>query len=466
MNEVCKKITEKGILIISAFDNDGAISFPAACDSVVGVDVFNDYNYKNDLVLLENNIVQVLVPNKYFKVEWLNKKNLIKGTSFACAYVTGLISKTLERPFSIKNIEQIITERKIYNNSLSIKGPDFDIKKAIIFPVNKEAHALLRFKEYLDFEIIDVFDDPICGKIGTEVYGYKVKSFEQLDWGGGFDTVILSCNEDLSRIRQVNYKDLIIEKAKKYNKNIYSFEDIRCENEKFFYPSITKENVPMNSLKLYKSTIPVVSVFGTSSKQGKFTLQQKLINELKKMGYNVGSISTEPSGYLLGSDYVFHFGYHADLNLHPWETIGILNKMIWEVGISGKDIMITGCQSGTIHYDNSHINNFALIQHSFILGTLADMYILCINPHDDISYIEKTINYLNSIDVGKVCMIVVFPIKIVETKSGIGYGYKEMMEDEKSDLLDRLQQKFHIPVFFMNDDCIEAICQNIINFFT
>ena len=72
LNALCKKITEKGMLIISAFDNDGAVSYPAACESVVGVDVFNDYETKDDLVLLENNIVKVLVPNKYFRVEWLS----------------------------------------------------------------------------------------------------------------------------------------------------------------------------------------------------------------------------------------------------------------------------------------------------------------------------------------------------------------------------------------------------------
>ena len=465
LNALCKKITEKGMLIISAFDNDGAVSYPAACESVVGVDVFNDYETKDDLVLLENNIVKVLVPNKYFRVEWLDKKTLIKGTSFACAYVSGLVSKTLARPFSIKNIEQIHTEKKRYFNSEPIEKPNFKIKKAIIFPINKETHALLRFKDKLDFEIIDIYDDPICGKVGAELYGFKINPFEQINCDENFDTIILSYTEDLSRLRKTKYKDFIIEKAKQFDKNIYSFEDLKHDDEHFFYPKVTRKNVPVNSLKLYKSTLPIVGVFGTSSKQGKFTLQQQIIAELKEKGYMVGSISTEPSGYLLGADYVFHFGYHANLDLYPWESISILNKMVWDIGNSGKDILITGCQSGTIHYDNSQINNFALAQYAFILGILADMYILCVNPHDDISYIENTINYLNSIDIGRVEVIVVFPIKVIETKSGIGYGYKEMVENEKSELLDKLKQKFELPVFCMNDDCIDSICQHIIDFF-
>ena len=40
-----------------------------------------------------------------------------------------------------------------------------------------------------------------------------------------------------------------------------------------------------------------------------------------------------------------------------------------------------------------------------------------------------------------------------------------MVENEKSELLDKLKQKFELPVFCMNDDCIDSICQHIIDFF-
>lgn len=467
LNEICKKITEKGMLIISAFDNDGAVSYPAACDSVIGVDVFNNYRNKNDLIFIENNIVNILIPNRYFRVEWINKKTIIKGTSFACAYVTGLVSKTLDRPFTNKNIEQISTEKRNCCNSIPIEKPPFKIKKAIVFPVNKETHALLRFKDKLDFEIIDIYDDPICGKVGSELFDYIVKPFHKINWNNSFDTIILSCFEDLSKLSQINYEKIIIENARQFKKNIYSFEELKYKEKNFFYPKVTRENVPLNSSKLRKSTLPTVGVFGTSSKQGKFTLQRQIINKLEDKGYNVGSISTEPSGYLFGSDYVYHFGYHANLDLYPWETMSVLNEMVWNISNSDKDILITGCQSGTVHYDNSQINNFALAQYSFILGILADMYILCVNPHDDILYIEKTINYLNSIDIGKVEIIVVFPVKAVETKSGIGYRFMQLSKSEKNELINKLKYKFGLPVYFMNDDAdyVNEICQHIINFF-
>ena len=35
--EVCRKLDEAGFILISAFDNDGAFSYPAVFDCVIGV---------------------------------------------------------------------------------------------------------------------------------------------------------------------------------------------------------------------------------------------------------------------------------------------------------------------------------------------------------------------------------------------------------------------------------------------
>ena len=36
--KICKIISDKGTLILSAFDNEGAVAYPAAFDNVIGVD--------------------------------------------------------------------------------------------------------------------------------------------------------------------------------------------------------------------------------------------------------------------------------------------------------------------------------------------------------------------------------------------------------------------------------------------
>ncbi len=467
INDVCLRLSKKGVIVVSAFDNDGAISFPAALDCVLGVDVKRDLE-KGEIIFVENSKLNILVADRYYRTQWLDTKTIIKGTSFACAYISGLIAAKVGYYADVVSMIHSICSKTIFQKkSKKIVKPSFKICRSIVFPVNKESHALLRFKNKLNFELVGVYDDKLSGKVGKSIFGEIVKSFDDIDWQGNFDTVILSCVSDLTALTRRNYVEEILSKCEFFGKNIYSFEAIPLSNKSFYYPLIEKNNVPIeNDLKLYKVTIPVVGVVGTSSKQGKFTLQQKIIYQLSQLGYNVGSIITEPSGYLFNADYVFHFGYHATLNLNPSEYIATLNEMIFKVQLKQKDIIITGCQSGVIHYNNSNINEFAISQYSFLLGTLPDAFILCVNPHDEFDYIRKTIGFLNSIDEGKVKAIVIFPMKAVTTLSGIGYKIEEIDNNQYLRMKSNLEQEFDLPVFSMDDSDIFQICSLIIDEFS
>lgn len=467
INDVCLRLSKKGTNIVSAFDNDGAISFPAALDCVIGVDVKKDIK-KNEMVLVEKGKFNILVSDRYYRTEWLNTKTIIRGTSFACAYVSGLLASRVNNYSDTRALlRSISSKERIQKIHKNFAKPCFNIQKAIVFPVNKESHALLRFKDKLAFELVDVYDERLSGKVGKSIFNKIVKSFDDIDWKANFDTIILSCVSELKALTKRDYMGEILSNAKKFGKNIYSFEPILSPDKSVFYPYIEKNNVPVeNDLKLYKTTLPVVGVVGTSSKQGKFTMQLKIIYQLSKLGYNVGSILTEPSGYLFNADYVFHFGYHANLDLNPSEYIATLNEMVFGVQKKQKDIIITGCQSGVIHYNNSHINEFAISQYSFLLGTLPDIFILCINPHDDFGYIKKSIDFLNSIDEGKVKAIVVFPMKAIATLSGIGYKIEEISSQEYFEIKNNLKSEFNLPVFSMSDDDTSSLCSLIINEFS
>lgn len=467
INDVCSKLSEKGVIIVSAFDNDGAVSFPAALDCVVGVDVKSNVE-KGEIIYVENGKFNLLVSDRYYRTLWLSAKTIIKGTSFACAYISGLLAARVGYYSDVVPMIHSICSKTIFlKKHKKFVKPSFNIRRAIVFPVNKESHALLRFKDKLNFELVGAYDDRLSGKVGKSMFGEIVKSFDDIDWQENFDTIILSCVSDLTALTRRNYVEEILSKSKCFGKNVYSFEPIPLSDESIYYPYIDRSNVPAeNDLKLYKATIPVVGVVGTSSKQGKFTLQQKIIYQLSQLGYDVGSIITEPSGYLFNADYVFHFGYHANLNLSPSEYIATLNEMIFEVQLKQKDIIITGCQSGVIHYNNSHINEFAISQYSFLLGTLPDVFILCVNPHDDFDYIKKTIDFLNSIDEGKVKAIVVFPMKAITTLSGIGYKIEEVNNNEYLRIINNLEQEFNLPVFSMDDKGTLEICSLIIDEFS
>lgn len=472
MERLCLELVKKGIYIVSAFDNDGAVSYPAAFDEVIGVDITDNYQDKKDLIRLENSIVNVLVPDIYYRTIWNKSRAILKGTSFAAAKVTALLAKKLlENPelrYAGKDLTKLITNRKKREHFTGrINLPKHKIKKAIVFPVNKETQALLRYNDLLYFEIIGVYDDKYSGNVGRIVFGYTIKSYESINWKDDFDTVILSCVYELSKLTKIDYADIILKKSIETQKYIYTFEEINTNYKRYFYPSVTRKMVNYkNELKMNKISKPVLCIMGTSSRQGKFSLQLEIIRRLRKGGYNVGHISTEPSGYLFGADFVFHSGYRSFLPVEPWESITIVNRMMFETQIKGRDIIITGCQSGTIHYNNSLVEHFGIFQYAFLLGAMPDFIILCINAHDDEEYIERTINFINSVDEGKIRALVIYPIEITETVSGIQFKRNKLTSDKVNILKDMLKNKYRCPAYLLGkEEDMQDICKQIIDYF-
>lgn len=469
LHEVCKKINERDILIVSAFDNNGAISYPAMFDEVIGVDTVRFYNSKNEIIITKNGIVDVSVPERYYHTMYSGKKVILKGTSFASAYITGIISKYRnigEKVSKSEIVDYIKTKETICNKCTTNEKPEFVIRKAIVFPVNKETHALLRFSDLLTFDIAGVYDEKVAGRVGDTLFGYKILSYESIDWCDDFDTVILSCTQQLSRLTKHDYSNEIIKKAHEYHKNIYSFEDIGERSEKCYYPEILSKLVPYgNNYKLHQCVIPVVGIWGTSSKQGKYTLQLSLIRRMRRLGYNTGHISTEPSGYLFNSDFVFHYGYNAGFNIEPWECIAVLNQKIWEIQNSGKDILITGGQSGTIPYSNTYIEPFFEYQYAFLSGVRPDYNILCVNPHDECLYVNKTREFIGSMTEDGVHAMVLYPVRAIETATGIGYSMKTLALDEQKRIKQIYSKNFNIPVYLLSsDEDLDSLCENIIEY--
>jgi len=345
----------------------------------------------------------------------------------------------------------------------------YEIKKAIIFPLNKESTALLKFCDSLNFDIVGVYDSRVSGNVGKVFSDIHIRNFDEIDWEDDFDTVIVSCYKTLSRLSKRDYSSEILEYAKKNNKRIVSFEKIEGEvNERIYYPEVSQEEVPLYNVgKMHKISVPVVGVYGTSSKQGKYTLQVELRNRIKQIGYRTGFLATEPSGCLLGADYTFHFGYHAFYNRNSREMIATLNQMIWEIQNEKKDLVITGCQSGTLHYDDSLIDNFAIYQYAFMLGTSPDYIVLCVNPHDDMEYVDRTINYLNAVNNGKVESIVVFPVEVKETGA---FDYKnekcEISASAMMTIKEKLHQRYGKKVYAINDkDDLDMLANQILESF-
>ena len=85
---ICKKLTDKGVILVSAFDNSEALSYPAAFDCVIGIEGQKSIATDN-IYRLINSPVDFLCRNQYQRVQWLNNTSkFMYGNSFLAPWFT------------------------------------------------------------------------------------------------------------------------------------------------------------------------------------------------------------------------------------------------------------------------------------------------------------------------------------------------------------------------------------------
>ena len=185
--------------------------------------------------------------------------------------------------------------------------------------------------------------------------------------------------------------------------------------------------MPETMGKMYLLKTPVLGVFGTSSQQGKFTLQLELRKRFLRDGYAIGQLGTEPESLLFGMDWVYPFGYRGTVSINPYANIQYLNYCMAEMDRQDYDIVMVGAQSGVIPMLYSQIDNFPLDCMNFLLGTRPDAVILCINPHDQLDDIKRTASGIEALGKCKVIACSLFPLGYTD-EWGILSGAKRAIE--------------------------------------
>lgn len=477
LDNIIDKLYRKGVKIISAFDNLGAISYPAACQNVIGVDTSKDLKELDEYEIIDGGIIDIRIADKFHRVRWVNPPNtIIKGSSFSCSYVTSYVAKILEyygRNITKRDILNIMKKnaKNIYTVNYQKKESKegyFKLKNAIIFPFNKEVHSIIKYSEMLDFNICALYDTRYSYNINKNVkeliHDYKnedlyIEDYRKIEWNGDFDTIICGHCKEISDLIKEDILEYFIEKCIKYKKNMYCFDDItkyidhlpKKYSKLFKYPYIDNNSIPLNRFdKLRKSSKPIIGVFGTSSSQGKYTLQLELRKLFNKKGYVVGQIGTEPSGELFGFDAVYPMGYNSAVYVNQYSSVAILNEMIWNIEKKDVDIIIVGGQSGIIPYDTGNLKQFNFKQYDFIFGTTPDVSIICINPYDDIEYIRDTIKFVESSSGGKVLGLVLYPM-------GIKYGPLDRLIksrlhiNELNNIKDKITNTLEVSVYVLGE---------------
>ncbi|WP_068785885.1 S8 family serine peptidase [Paenibacillus phocaensis] len=491
LRDICDKFMERGVIIVSAFDNNGAISYPAAFPSVIGVDTSISCKKITDYEYIESETLNIRAVGVVQRLPWLEPIYLeVNGASFAAPYITCMISKIMQN--GINKIEDILSELKKNASKIHSKVDFIDriscfsFQKAAIFPLNKEVHCILRFKDLLGFEITAVYDEKYLGNIGKKVSFFTnslndatdvyIEDINLINWNK-FDTFILGHTRELADALGKDIKLEVLNQCYMNKKNVYSFDDLSNYQEiigkfhkdglQLFFPYFKKENLPSNLFnKLRKFSIPVIGVFGTSSKQGKFTLQLLLRKYFLERKYVVGQFGTEPSSPLFGMDEVYPIGYDSTVDVKSWESVAAINYLMGKIENKKPDIIIIGSQSQTIPSFGGNLGFYPLPQHELILGSEPDVFILCVNTFDDLDYIKRTINYLESILPSKVIAIVLSHLKRKIYWNTLGSDIAVVDKAELEKTREYLKNNLNRPVFVLNSATdIESLGDLCVDFF-
>ena len=482
---LCKNLVDNGATIVAAFSNQGTITYPAAFKEVIGVDISLMCRKINEFEVDINSIANLRGTCQKIVVKVGDESYSVAGTSFVTPFVSALIfnlklygKKKSEILRTLGLFAKRVKKGKCYNCNNKVL---FDIKRVVLFPFNKEIENLIRNNDLMQAEIEGIYDYKGLGNIGKTVNNIAAKNivnafiqnYETINWQGNFDTIILGHLFELNNIVKMDFLDYFIKRACEFNKNIVALDIL---DKKTINTCVKKSGIKIYSGsqmpklclgnrygKLHLLSIPVVGIFGTRSRQGKFTLQLKLYRELSEKGYEVGLLGTEPTSQLLGFDAIFPCGYGASMEQNHMELIPTLNELFFQIEEKKKDIILFSSQSHTIPQSYGNMGMYPIYQQILLYAGLPDKIILTVHYDDDIEYVKRTIEYLEKLIDTNVMAIVIFPYEVKYTLRG--KSVNRISDISISAFCSQLQEITSVPIY-KADDNFNALTNQIIEEFS
>lgn len=454
------------------------MSYPALIDCVIGVDWSVECKRKDDIIYIENSPVNVLGKGINQRVLWSQESEymIVSGSSFAAAHITGIIAKDkAER----KNALAVLKERsiKVLTMPVSEETPKAGEYGNIgLFPFNKEIESILCFHKQVRGTITHIFDSRFFGRIGQAVNkliylrdenNLVIENIDNLEQClSEIDTMVIGFTSEIQNATGINYRDRILESCQRHNVRCFFLGEIPDHTlyKQVYSPNICQSHVRKNSFqKLRIIGTPILMIAGTSSKQGKFTLQLMLREYFGKKDYKVGQWATEPQAQLFGIDEVFPAGYGSALGVSETELVEIINYQMGIIEDKNCDIIISGTQSFQLPYNLIHTNMYPSCQNAIISALQPDAILLCVNYHDETDYIIRTINYIEATTMGKVIGVVLYPIKKKQTWSASEYVSTHVSKEEIDSCINKLKETTGIKAFCLED--VEEIGNAVIQYF-
>ena len=493
--ELCDGLRQSGIIIIGAFDNEGGLSYPACFDSVIGIDISASCFRPKDYFYIENSPVNIRGFGYAQKLPSLrNQYSEQKGASFVAPIFAGLLAEMKARGDSDEPMEFLRKHAKACYSGYyeQVESHLKTVNNASIFPFSKETKVLVENAGMLSFKIKHLYDMKYSGNVGKPISQlvYQrcklepyleemvVESIDQVDFNDVDTLIIGHVNMLQTASGNDDIKQKLIQIAIDSGTQVYIFDNIGIPKEFFakvskkehriICPSISEINVPKQRYgRLYCSSVPVLGIFGTSPKQGKFTLQLKLRKGLSKVGYKVANIGTEPTSMLFGFEETYPIGFNSTVDISGENAILYLNQRMHCIEETNPDLIIVGSQSQSVSSGIESVGYMSIKQHELILGTCPDAYILLVNITDDKEYIHRTISFLSSVTPARVIALVVSPL-VYQIEGG--YQTKILRYIEKEEMIQKLHEmkkEFNIISLSLSDEEVIAKLQSVIeNFYS
>ncbi len=508
LQKVCRKAVDAGVLLVAAESNDRHESYPAVFPEVIGVTGGAIYE-PDGFYYCKDQRIECVARGDEQRVCWLNGKHIMTGgNSFAAPHITGIIAHLLEQypKCSVQDIRLLLQEKALseipqeQNRSKSGRQShrkDFQedyayIKKAVLYPYNKEMHSLVRYRDLLAFEIVGVADPIGKGMVGKDAgkvigepqAGLRISPNIRSTLADT-DTLILGYVDQLSRIRKRDLLREYVQLALDEGCHVFSFQALDPtvyddlyeladkKGLRLAYPQVLGEEITQ-AIRHFNALppvdVPVLSVMGTSSQQGKFTLQLALRRRLIQKGYKVGQIGTEHHSRLFGMDAAFPMGYASPLKLPFQHYIPYLDYKMREICQGTQpDIILTGSQSGTIPYHVQEHSTHCLSSLAFLLGVKPDACILVVNSIDAEEYIRDTIDGIRA-----VCKAPTILLAMGDHEKHIrtAYGHsmitpKKMAQSKIDQHLKKLQDTFCVPAIeILSETGQQRLVETVIQYFS
>ena len=508
LQKVCRKAVDAGVILVAAESNDGRESYPAVFPEVIGVTGGAIYE-PDGFYYRKDQRIECVARGDEQRVCWLNGKYIMTGgNSFAAPHITGIIAHLLEQhPIcSVQDI-RLLLQKKVLNEisqdqnrsqfDPQISRKDFQenyayIKKAVLYPYNKEMHSMVRYRDLLAFEIIGVADPIGKGMVGKDAGKVIGEPVANLRISPNIrraladaDTLILGYVDQLARIRKRDLLRQYVQLALYEGCHVFSFQALDStvygdlyeladkKGLRLAYPQVLGEEITQ-AIRHFNALppvdVPVLSVMGTSSQQGKFTLQLALRRRLIQKGYKVGQIGTEHHARLFGMDAAFPMGYASPLKLPFQHYIPYLDYKMREICQRIQpDIILTGSQSGTIPYHVQEHSTHCLSSLAFLLGVKPDACILVVNSIDAEEYIRDTIDGIRA-----VCKAPTILLAMGDHEKHIRTAYgrsmitpKKMAQSKIDQHLKKLEDTFCVPAIeILSETGQQRLVETVIQYFS